>query len=389
MTGGLASVPEHEELRQRAAEVTARTIALAGVPAPSGRESQRAEMVAAWFEKDGFERVWSDELGNCWALARPGSGPAIVLAAHLDTVFGFDIEHGARREGDKLFGPSVGDDSVAVAALPALGSMLAETKGSAPVFVVATVGEEGLGNLAGARHAVANPPSPLAAFIAIEGNYLGRVATTGVGSCRFRVTVSTPGGHAWEQSAAPSAVHEAAAIVTALSRLETRPGETSLNVGRFTGGEAINARARSATFDLELRGADARALDMLESSAKALVYACRAATVGVEAEDLGRRPGGRLSPGHPLLEAVRSAHSAHGWPCHEIGASTDANAALAAGIPALALGITTGSGEHTPAEWIDLPPIADGLGIVLASVLGFEHTLDARGPTAPEDEVIR
>jgi acetylornithine deacetylase/succinyl-diaminopimelate desuccinylase-like protein len=273
-------------------------------------------------------------------------------------------------------GPSVGDDSVAVASLPALGTVLAESPGTAPVLLVATVGEEGLGNLAGALHAVNQPPMPLGAFIAIEGNYLGRLATTGVGSSRHRVTVRTLGGHAWEAPTAPSAIHQAAAMVTALAALPVVPGASSLNVGRFSGGEAINARAREASFDLELRASEVEQLAGLEAAVDAVLSRSRAdAGPGVEihVQGIGKRPAGRLDPGHPLLAAAKAAHEEAGWPCVEMAASTDANAAHAAGIPALALGVTTGSGEHTPGEWVDIAPIGEGLAIIVGSVVRYER----------------
>jgi tripeptide aminopeptidase len=48
--------------------------------------------------------------------------------------------------------------------------------------------------------------------------------------------------------------------------------------------------------------------------------------------------------------------------------STDANAAHARGIPAVALGITTGGGEHTVEEWIDVEPIATGVRALASTV---------------------
>ena len=92
-----------------------------------------------------------------------------------------------------------------------------------PVWIVATAGEEGLGNLAGVRALLADPPGPVRAFIALEGDYLGRVTVTGVGSVRWRVTVTGPGGHAWQDAGQPSAVHEAARLVTALAALARLP----------------------------------------------------------------------------------------------------------------------------------------------------------------------
>src|SRR5690606_3332532 len=146
------------------------------------------------------------------------------------------------REGDRLVGPGVGDDTVAVAALSSLHRLL-PAEFPVPLWIVATVGEEGLGNLKGMTAALDAPPQPVAALIALEGNYLGRVTTTGVGSHRLAVTVRGPGGHAWEDADTPSAVHVAAALIHRLDRLPRPDGRTSLNVGTVTGGTSINARA--------------------------------------------------------------------------------------------------------------------------------------------------
>ncbi len=227
-----------------AAEVIERTIRVSSVPAPTGEEHERAALVADWWAADGFGAVSIDKAGNCWATVRNGTGPAVVLAAHLDTVFGTETEHVVKRSGDRLFGPGVGDNGVAVAALAAVGRLLGRAQGKSPVLILATVGEEGLGNLAGARHAVAYPPAELGALIAVEGNYLGKIGTTGVGSRRWRVLVTGPGGHAWEQSGAPSAVHEAARIVEALSGIPTVAGASSLNVGTARG-RRVDQRPRT------------------------------------------------------------------------------------------------------------------------------------------------
>ena len=72
----------------------------------------------------------------------------------------------------------MGDDSVALAALSAVGTLLAPRRGR-PVWLVATVGEEGLGNLRGIVGALEGFVAPIDAVLAVEGNYLGRVSTVG------------------------------------------------------------------------------------------------------------------------------------------------------------------------------------------------------------------
>lgn len=354
--------------------VLERTIAIAGIPAPSGSEARRAQLVTSWWSADGWDRVDPDETGNVWALARSGTGGAIVLCAHLDTVFPDDVPHDVREEDGRLLGPSVGDDSVAIASLSAVGELLKNTSGR-PVWLLATVGEEGLGNLRGIRGALDNFAAPIDAVIAVEGNYLGRVSATGVGSIRWRVTVTGPGGHAWEAPDAPSAIHAVAAMVAELDTLLVADVTTAVNVGRIGGGEAINARARSAWFELDLRADDAAALDTLDRSARSAIDHHAQGDLEVHIEELGRRPAGGLDDGHPLVLTAIAALENAGIVPALVATSTDANAAHDRGIPAIALGITTGGGEHTPGEWIDTASIANGLTILTATVVGLEEAL--------------
>jgi tripeptide aminopeptidase len=357
--------------------VIRRTVKLTEIPAPTGHEGMRRERVRSWWLRDGWTDVRTDDAGNLWARVRPGDGPAVVLAAHLDTVFDDTVDHQVRQEGTRLCGPSVGDDSVGVAALSALGTLLAAGAGTTPAWIVATVGEEGLGNLRGITEVIRQDQVPLAAVVAIEGNYLGRIATVGVGSLRWRVTVSGPGGHAWERAGAPSAVHAAARMVSGLAALPRRgagtgPGRrSSVNVGVFSGGEAVNARARQAVFLVDLRATGAAALADLEARARRVVRApSEQVTVGIE--ELGRRPAGELDQAHPLAAAAAAALRAAGLRARFTAASTDANAAHAAGVPAIAIGVTTGGGEHTPDEWIDTSPLGAGLGCAAATIAGWE-----------------
>lgn len=352
-----------------ASMVLERTVELAEIPAPTHEEAHRAERVSAWWRADGHEAVDVDDAGNVWARLRTGDGPALLVCAHLDTVFGADVDHRVRNEDGRMIGPSVGDDSIGVAALSSIAELLEVSSGAMPVWVAATVGEEGLGNLRGVKHALADPPQPIRAVIAVEGNYLGRVSTVAVGSVRWRVEMRGPGGHAWEESSAPSAVHEAAGAVHQMVSLTTgRPG-VSLNIGRMRGGEAINARARSAWFEVDLRADDRGVLESLEAECRRVLGTV--AGVEVLIEQLGDRPAGRMDSGHPLVVAASDALRGIGREPRLVATSTDANAALDAGLPAIAVGVTEGAGEHTPDEWIATAPVAAGLRALAVTVNAY------------------
>ena len=352
-----------------AEKVLARTVELARIPAPTGSEHDRAAVVRRWWEEDGW-RPRTDDVGNVWAQAGGGDGPGVLVCAHLDTVFPATVPHVVVTEPGRLSGPSVGDDSIGVAALPAVARLVRPGPGTGPLWLVATVGEEGTGNLAGIRHALDHAPQPVAAVIAIEGNYLGRVVITGVGSVRWRVSYHGPGGHAWERSQAPSAVHAAARAGALIAGLGVAGARSSVNIGTIGGGEAINARAREAWFEVDLRADSAPALASLVDQAGAIVRAADD-QIRVCIEEIGSRPAGGIAESSALARAAVAAHERAGVPAELRAASTDANAAYPAGIPAVALGVTRGEGEHTPEEWIETAPVADGLGVLAETIRLF------------------
>ena len=381
-------------LASAAAAVVDRTIALCAIPAPPRHEGRRAGTVLGWWRADGLAGAATDPAGNVRARLRAGDPdvaaprPAVLVCAHLDTVFGPDVRHGAQRHGGRLAGPGVADDTVAVCALSALDTLLPRRL-RYPVWIVATAGEEGLGNLAGARALLADPPGPVRAVIALEGDYLGRVNITGVGSVRWRVTVTGPGGHAWEDAGQPSAVHEAARLVTALDALARLPGpgrsgpgrsgsggpgaaRATVNIGRIEGGESVNSRATHAEFLVNLRSGDATALRSLHEAAREVLRGVTA-PADATAEVIGERPAGAIDPGHPLVTLAAAALRDAGITPRLTAASTDANAAYPLWIPAVTLGITTGGGTHTEQEWIDTGPVATGLATLAATITRLDE----------------
>lgn len=321
--------------------VLADTIALARIPAPAGREANRQ----AWLERrlaDAPGHRYLDEVGNLvWRLGEPPYD--LALLTHVDTVFDTDVEHDVVERDGWLHGPGVGDNSLAVAVTAAVVERLAY-ESSQPSFVaVFTVGEEGLGGLRGAKHACATlAPGQV---IALEGHGLDTVYADAVGSLRVRLDVTGPGGHSWWDRGRPSAVHGLVRVLVGL--LDDVSDGLALNIGRVAGGDAVNALAAHAEALVEGRALDEEPLAALDSLTSSL-----RAGPGLELVRtlLDRRPCGRLDRGHPLLGAVLAERATLGLADRLADGSTDANAALARGIPALALGCARGADMHAPTE---------------------------------------
>ena len=345
--------------------IIADAVALAELPGGTGHERVRID----WLNKrlaaaPGSRHV--DGVGNLvWTFGPPPYRLAVLV--HVDDVFGEQTARGVIRRDGWLCGPGIGDNAIAVATAVAVIERALAGPGEKPLAVVFTVGEEGLGGLRGARHACRELAPE--AVLALEGHGSDRVFTDAVGSLRVRLTVTGPGGHSWWDRGRASAVHELVRLLTGM--IASVPAPLSVNVGLLDGGTGVNAIAARASATVEWRATDQAALDRQEAALAELTTEVSPG-LRLETERLDRRPAGSVPLAHPLVAAVLRARRAVGLPDATGDGSTDANAALAAGIPAVALGCCVGEDMHAPTERIRADSIAAGAGqlqAVLAEIL--------------------
>src|SRR5689334_6258261 len=178
----LLTRPDIERLLGRAkvslADTIALTASIAQIPAPTGAEAARAAFVAREMRAIGLADVRTDDVGNAIGR-RPGNGngPAVMIAAHTDTVFPAETDLTVRRPTERIAGPGGGDNSLGVAAMLTAARLLTtlDLTTAGDILFVADVGEEGLGDLRGMRAAVSAYRERLGAVVAVEGHNLGRV----------------------------------------------------------------------------------------------------------------------------------------------------------------------------------------------------------------------
>ncbi|MBE3558539.1 MAG: M20/M25/M40 family metallo-hydrolase [Ktedonobacteraceae bacterium] len=340
---------------------------ICAVPAPTGQEQQRAALVASLLRERNYEPE-IDEISNVYVRrGQHNERPVLMLLAHTDTVFPADTPLRIERDGDVLRGPGIGDNSLSVAAMIILLEILDKLgiETGADIVVVANVGEEGLGNLRGARAAVERYRHDLGAVIAIDGR-IGYIVNTAVGSKRWRVTVRGPGGHSFGSFGTPSAIHGLGRIIAAIAALEVpRQPRTTYNVGMIEGGTSINTIAPQATALIDMRSVDVATLERLAEQVRQIVEREAGPGLQTNIEVLGERPAGRCAQDNPLVRlAVRSLR----WVGYEpefTASSTDANIPLSLGIPAVCVGVTRTERAHTVEEWLAIPSIPAGLAQLL------------------------
>jgi tripeptide aminopeptidase len=342
------------------------------IPAPTFQEQQRTVYVRDRMVALGLEDVAADEIGNVVGrLSGAGRGPAVLLAAHLDTVFPMETDVTVKKDGDILRAPGVGDNSASVAAMLHAARLLreAEVRLSGDVFFAATVGEEGLGNLRGIRRVMEEYGPRVDYVIALDGS-LGSMVRQGVGSRRFRLVVTGEGGHSWGAFGSPSAIHSLGKIIAQIAdiRVPSSP-KTTFNVGMITGGTSVNTIAARAEAVIDMRSLDVDELRRLEEKVRRITAdMCRQTGVSHEFVLLGDRPTGMIADDHPLCVAVRRVHHVMGMQTRCYPSSTDGNVPLSLGIPAVTVGVTLGGNGHRADEYIHATPLARGVGQLLLLV---------------------
>jgi tripeptide aminopeptidase len=349
------------------------TRAIQSIPAPTFDEGKRALFLQNEFNRVELEDVQLDQIGNLLGRIRGGSKPPLIISAHLDTVFPIDTKLDSKRTEDRLSGPGIGDNAIGLATLVELAHDFSRSP-SGDIWFVATVGEEGMGNLRGMHEVVKRFGDHLTAYIILEGMALGHIYHRGLPVRRYEITTTSEGGHAWIHAGRPSAIHkliEVGAELTTLA-LPTLP-RTSLNIGMVDGGTSINSIANRASMKVDLRSEEIETLLNLEAQILDLINSFQNEQSEIKLTLIGERPGGGLSERHPLVQAAVQALKECGEKSiHLKSGSTDASAPLSVGLPAICIGITRGGNAHSLSEYIELEPISRGynaLKSIIVSVL--------------------
>ena len=343
-------------------------IELTEIPAPPFGEQARAMRFAEMLRDAGLSDVTIDAVGNAVGR-RPGRDGTLTIAfsAHLDTVFPADTDVTVRFEGEKMHAPGIGDNSRGLVTLLGVLRSLqhAGIDTAANVLFIGNVGEEGLGDLRGVKHLFREGAETIDTLIVIDGGESARIVYGGVGSHRYRITFSGPGGHSWSAFGLANPHHalgRAIRIFDANAPSVTSVGEkTSYNIGRIGGGTSINSIPSESWMEVDMRSGSQVKLDDIDAI---LVSAVQQALqeensarldgpeLTVEMERVGTRPAARGDPRSPLVQRALAATRAFGVEPYLEISSTDANLPIAMGIPAVTMSRGgLGGNSHALDEW--------------------------------------
>ena len=343
-------------------------VALCEIPAPPFKETARGLAFRDRLIALGVQNVHIDAEGNVIGElrgARPGH--TVLLSGHLDTVFPEGTNVKVKREGTKLIAPGIGDDcrGLAVTLAAVRQIVTAKIPFAGRLLVVATVGEEGPGNLRGVRAIFKSPlKDSINVFLSVDGTGFG-ITNGGVGSNRYRVSYVGPGGHSYGAFGMPNPIHAMGRAIAKIADLQaTTDPKVTFNVGMVSGGTSVNSIPDKGVMEIDLRSESAAALAGID--AKLQVALRQALTeerarwpqskvpLDMKIDTIGLRAAGRTADTTAVVRTAQAAANVMNLYAPLTTSSTDANIAMSLGIPALTLdGGGIGRGAHALDEWYD------------------------------------
>jgi tripeptide aminopeptidase len=366
-------------------------IKLAEIPAPPLNEAARAKVYEKMFKDVGLADVKIDEEGNVLGIRKgaKGDGKLVVVSAHMDTVFPAGTDVKVKREGTRLRAPGIGDDTMSLSVLLGFVRAMnaAHIKTRDDILFVGTVGEEGPGNLRGVRYLFTKGQykDKIKSFFSVESGGVDAITNAGVGSKRYHVTFTGPGGHSYGAFGLVNPMFALGQAASEFSRVQVPASpKTTYSIGLIGGGTSVNSIPVSGWMDVDMRSeslvelkrVEDRLLKIVQEAAEGENFArsTREGKITVEAKLVGDRPAGETRLDSPLAQTARAAIEAGGYKFVSRSSSTDSNMAMSLGIPALTIGRMgpDQSGRaHSLDEWIDVEkgPMVKGMTTCLSIIL--------------------
>ena len=329
-------------------------IEITTICSPTGYEKAKAEIILKKLNNIGAKGVHLDNVGNV-IYEHNVKNKATLYCAHIDTVFNDVKEIVPKVIDDKIYAPSVADNSMNVAGLILMVKLCIEFNIDLPIIFAFDVAEEGLGDLKGIKHIMQNLSSKISEVIALDCS-CDEIINRGVGSKRYKVSIKTEGGHSWVHFGNLNAIAIASNIITKIYELNV-PEKTTYNVGAIEGGTTVNTIAAETEFLLDIRAEKQDNLDDLEKDIIEIIKGYSNAEMTL----LGNRQSGGFEISTELEERILKVRESMGLKTEFKSASTDSNIPLSMKIPAITFGVGIGHKVHSVHEYLELNSLERGI----------------------------
>lgn len=355
-------------------------IHLAEIPAPTFAEEERIRFLVNRFEELGLAQISIDALGNGMGIIAGSEGKRnLLVLTNADTIVKDPKDQTIEVRAERLVGPFVGDNSIALAALTTLPLLLERLKlqFKSNIILLAAARSLQRGNLEGLKHFLANSGRQIAAVLCLESVQLGRLNYHCIGLLRGDIHCRLPENYDWAQYGATGSIIPMSEVVNRISQiaLPRRP-LTTIIMGMIKGGIAYNNIARETILSFEARSDSLDILNQVRQQISDIINEVGAHSgVKITLDIIAQREPGGLDIAHPFVRSATAVLAALGLEPMLYSTTSQLAAMRDAKIPGLTVGLTTGERRHELDEIDESVAIAP-LTLGLAQVVGILQAMD-------------
>ena len=367
LEGALTSVRVQSALRSIDAQQDSAAIFLSqigGIVSPSGKEGDRARVVAARMQAIGLQNFTVDTMPNVVGVIPGRSGKAVVFISTLDDLATVaEHQKAAERppyiDGTRVVGPGVNTSLVTAAMLTAAEAFIKSGLKPEHDLVFAAVAQEETG-LVGMKHLYAAYKDRGIAFVDILGD--GQSISYGAIVIHWWKVVGVgPPGHSLG-GGLPNVNQGLARAVDRIFQLpdpvQHASQRTVINMAVLNSGAVFNHKPKTGWFSLDIRSMNPEIVVAIEEKVRTILTKVSSETnIALTMEPFQLTPGGQI-PGAKDSYLVKTSAAIARYlgianpRISDLG-SSNMNVSIAGGSPSIGIGGERGGKRGFPDEWAD------------------------------------
>jgi len=389
MDGYLDKLPGFVDTIRSMKETIITNIVLIGqVPAPTFNEKRRTSVFMERLAEFQVDECTTDGYRNPIGIIKGTreSKPPIFVVAHLDTIFGKDVDHYYTIQENSITGVGIMDNSVGVGVLVSLPEIFRKLNLSfeSDIVLAGVIQSLGKGNLRGIRHLLKTWATPIRGAVCIESAELGRLNYYADGMIRCEVDCNISTADGWEHKFKPNAILVLNEVINQILklRLPQKP-RSRVIIGKISGGYKHGTIAYDATLGFEIQSNSDKMVKSIFNSIKDIIEGTsHEYEVDLKLKTLSNIHAAKLTFNHPLVKKTVAVMKKLDLTPVSGPSESELSILLSRNIPAVTLGITHGDNYHQPNATVEIEPIFKGIAQIIGVIMGIdsgvcdEHQLD-------------
>jgi len=348
------------------------------VPSPTFKEKNRTTVFMERLSEFQVDECTTDGYRNPIGVIRgtSESKPPIFVVAHLDTLFGKDIDHYYTIGENLITGAGIMDNSVGVGVLVSLPEILRKLnlRFESDIVLAGVIQSLGKGNLRGIRHLLKTWSTPIRGAVCIESGGLGRLNyySDGMIRCDVECKISTTDG--WEYKFKPNAILIINEVINQIlqMRLPQKP-RSRVIIGKTSGGIQHGSIAHDAKLGFEIQSTSDKMVKSIFNNIKDIVDGVgHEHEVELKLKTISNVHAARLKFNHPLVKSTVAVMKKLGLTPASEPSESELSIFLSRKIPAVTLGVTHGENYHQHKARMEIEPMSKGIAQIVGVIMAID-----------------